>query len=539
MPVVFAALLITPVAFAASLITPTLNTPTQRHCQPGRSPPAILSLDSGFRFCPDPAERAAPLAEIAEFEALALALPRFYNGQESPQQYKRTLLAAADAIATRAGGPERVAANMTEPQLQRAFVVLSFLVHYYVWCEDGAAEQVLPRTIAAPYWHVAKALGCEPVYTDAVIMWNMVGAGGDSTADPDLIHLEFSWTQTESERWFSVIQGAVLRLLDPLMGRALLLREEILPQYTGGEGPDTAVDPAHARAAADFCDDLASRLDDARLVMGRMFERLDPHDFLVFRRYFEGWQSSSEFSRSHLPTGLTFSGVEGTADALTSVVLGGIPGANAGQQGSWHVLDAILGLTHEEPFLREQRRLMPASQRRFVERFTAEPAVSLRAFFDAHPALDRAPYTRAVASLRAWRREHISLAGMYLVSFARELEGDPARGPPRKSPLHVKGTGGSEAKGGKAKGGFVKLLQSYIRETVDPRAVKEARPSGGGSEMACPLTSAKQYLRGPKFTRQQYDEARRARARPDKEGALVRAWSGGGDHGPEGDELGI
>ena len=50
---------------------------------------------------------------------------------------------------------------MTE-QLQRAFVVLSFLVHYYVWCEDGAAEQVLPRTIAAPYWHVAKALGCEP-----------------------------------------------------------------------------------------------------------------------------------------------------------------------------------------------------------------------------------------------------------------------------------------------------------------------------------------------------------------------------------------
>ncbi|EOD06443.1 hypothetical protein EMIHUDRAFT_219364 [Emiliania huxleyi CCMP1516] len=166
---------------------------------------------------------------------------------------------------------------MTEPQLQRAFVVLSFLVHCYVWCEDGAAEQVLPRTIAAPYWHVAKALGCEPVYTDAVIMWNMVGAGGDSTADPDL----------------------------------------------------------------------------------------------------------------------------------------------------------------EEPFLREQRRLMPASQRRFVERFTAEPAVSLRAFFDAHPALDRGPYTRAVASLRAWRREHISLAGMYLVSFARELEGDPARGPPSKSPLHV------------------------------------------------------------------------------------------------------
>ena len=77
----------------------------------------------------------------------------------------------------------------------------------------------------------------------------MVGAGGDSTADPDLIHLEFSWTQTESERWFSVIQGAVLRLLDPLMGRALLLREEILPQYTGGEGPDTAVDPAHARCS--------------------------------------------------------------------------------------------------------------------------------------------------------------------------------------------------------------------------------------------------------------------------------------------------
>ena len=46
-------------------------------------------------------------------------------------------------------------------------------------------------------------------------------------------------------------------------------------------------------------------------LMGRMFELLDPTDFLVFRRYFEGWKSASEYSREHLPDGLRLAGVEG------------------------------------------------------------------------------------------------------------------------------------------------------------------------------------------------------------------------------------
>ena len=41
--------------------------------------------------------------------------------------------------------------------------------------------------------------------------------------------LEFSWTATQSERWFSVIQGTILRILDPLMARALYIQKEILP----------------------------------------------------------------------------------------------------------------------------------------------------------------------------------------------------------------------------------------------------------------------------------------------------------------------
>ena len=60
-----------------------------------------------------------------------------------------------------------------------------------------------------------------------------------------------------------------------------------------------------------FLDDLDAALVQSRMVMGRMFERLDPNDFLVFRRYFEGWKSASEYSREHLPNGLTLAGVEG------------------------------------------------------------------------------------------------------------------------------------------------------------------------------------------------------------------------------------
>ena len=91
---------------------------------------------------------------------------------------------------------------------------------------------------------------------------------------------------------------------------------------------------------------------------------------------------------------------------------------------------------------------------------------------------------------------------MYLISFANEIQADPTRRT-SNNPLHVKGTGGSETKKeteGKKKSGFVQLLQMFIRETRDPDAEKGASPKGG--DMQCPLTSAKKYLRGPRFTKQ-------------------------------------
>jgi hypothetical protein len=69
------------------------------------------------------------------------------------------------------------------------------------------------------------------------------------SCDPFDIHLEFSWTGTASERWFSVVQGAILRVLDPLMGRALYIKEHVLPRAMeladkrdGGAPVDAALD---------------------------------------------------------------------------------------------------------------------------------------------------------------------------------------------------------------------------------------------------------------------------------------------------------
>ena len=372
-----------------------------------------------FRFCVHPAKRAGPFNELAEFEELALRLPTFYTDacDEAHTRFKQELLAAAEAVAARAGGIDNVAVGLSEPQRQRAFVFLSFLVHFYVWCEDGATETTVPRVVAVPYYRVANQLGCPPVYSDAVIMWNMVAPVDGSEAqavscDPADIHLEFSWTGTQSERWFSVVQGAILRLLDPMMERALYLRETVLPRAEelragGARGPAEAEEGHQLHETiVEYLNDLDATLVQARMVMGRMFERLDPHDFLVFRRFFEGWKSASEYSRAHLPNGLTFAGVERAADGtLSSVTLSGVPGANAGQQGSWHVIDSLLGISHNEDFLREQREFMPAAHRHFVERFvvSADPSSSsLQAYFDARPELGRGPYTRAVASLRAY-----------------------------------------------------------------------------------------------------------------------------------------
>lgn len=446
-------------------------------------PEAVRSLE-GFRFVP--LENSPSIPALVEFEALARTIPTYYAGARPVRRYKEELLAAGVAVAARCGGVGRVGEGLGEAERRRAFVFLSFLAHFYVWCEDGKAEAALPETLAAPYLRVARELGCVPVYTDACIMWNMVGPAG--SWDPDDCFLDFCWTSTTSERWFAVIQGAILRRLDPLMGRAAYLKDAVLPLAAAGNL--SAQDAARAAAIVDdFLDDLDAALVDARAIMGRMFEKLDPNDFLVFRRYFEGWRSASEYSRLHLPDGLAFP----TGDGAEATVFAGVPGANAGQQGSWHCVDALLGVDHDEAFLRDQRTFMPAQHRAFVDRFVADPETNLRTYFDARPDRDRERYSRCVRSLRAWRRDHISLASAYLITFAEEIQADPTR--PKTDRLHVKGTGGSETKGSAKSTGFVSLLQSHIRETRDPGAA------------ACPFASARGVLHGSKFTKAAYADA--------------------------------
>ena len=51
----------------------------------------------------------------------------------------------------------------------------------------------------------------------------------------------------------------------------------------------------------------------------------------------------------------------------------------------------------------------------------------------------------------------------------------------------------------------VQLLQSFIRETSDKKAVK-ASANQTGEGMKCPLTSAKKYLTGPRFTKEAYEQ---------------------------------
>ena len=142
-------------------------------------------VDAGFRFVPHPSQRAPFINEIAELEHLVRRLPNFYQNTsaDAPRQFKAELLEAAAKVAARAGGVERVGVGFSDAQLQRCYVIYSYLVHFYVWCEDGATEQTVPQDVAMPYWRVAKALGFEPVYTDAVIMWNMMGTEGVANTD--------------------------------------------------------------------------------------------------------------------------------------------------------------------------------------------------------------------------------------------------------------------------------------------------------------------------------------------------------------------
>jgi indoleamine 2,3-dioxygenase len=317
----------------------------------------------------------------------------------------------------------------SEPSLERAMVLLSYLGHAYVWSGPDPANR-LPANLAVPWHAVASRLRRPPVLSYASYClhnWRRIRAA--RPVELGNIALIQNFLAGEDEEWFVIVHA------DIEMRAALAVSRLIELQG--------AVSERNEQRVCALLEDVASSIGRMNETMSRMTERCEP--FIYFRRvrpYIHGW-------RDHpgLRGGVVYEGV---------AEYGGEPQTFRGETGAQSAivpsLDAVLAVSHGHDELRsylmEMRRYMPPNHRAFVEHLEAGPNV--REFVKEAGSNARGLYNDCVHGVEKFRSTHLQFAAKYIYEQASS---DP------KNPTDV-GTGGTP---------FMPYLRKHRDETRQHR----------------------------------------------------------------------
>ncbi|KAI0384404.1 indoleamine 2,3-dioxygenase [Hypomontagnella monticulosa] len=257
----------------------------------------------------------------------------------------------------------------TEEEWRRAYVVLSFLAHAYIWGGDQAS-QVLPPAVSVPFLRVSKCLGLPPVATYAALnLWNFA-CEGSNFRDLDKIKSLHTFSGTEDESWFysvSVAMEAQGAYIIPIMDRALdAIQHQDYPTVT--------------RAL----DELTICIRKLGEILDRMDEKCDPMVFYnQIRPFLAG---SKNMAAAGLPNGVLYQDGDGVLSWKQ------LRGGSNGQSSLIQFFDVVLGVQHtssgagtrvgptvaatagkQEPsFHQEVRSYMPPRHKAFLDHVSSK-----------------------------------------------------------------------------------------------------------------------------------------------------------------------
>lgn len=354
-------------------------------------------------------------------------------------------------------------------ETRRAYQVLGFLAHAYIWGTDTPADRI-PANIALPLVATADRLGLPPLATYAgLCLWNFteIVPSGSNTITRD----SFNWdnlttintfTGSIDESWFYLVS--------------------VFFEFSGAEcvrlGVE-AMDHAENRRTAKLTatlEKLAQSIDHLGSVLMRMEEMCDPHVFYFrIRPYLAGWKNMAD-------VGLHEDGVFYGNDVLRKAYAGG---SNA-QLSLIQFLDALLGVHHhstgsrpaphqkndvpakeENGYLLNMRQYMPREHRQFVEEVEKNTQIRLYVLDVKAPEATLA-YDACLAMLKLFRDKHIQIVTRYVILQAKQapqlgssstLRSGLARS--KKRAAEEKGTGGTS---------LLPFLKQCRDETGDPAA---------------------------------------------------------------------
>ncbi|KAJ5737137.1 uncharacterized protein N7483_002262 [Penicillium malachiteum] len=338
-----------------------------------------ISLKNGF-LSPEPPLEALPNPYYARWEAIAARLqPLLLSKRVRPILNQLPVLSTSYL--------------QTDAEWRRAYVVLVFMLHGYVWGGDRPAEKIPPQ-LTIPLFEVCEHLEVPPVATYAgVCLWNYKPIFPDEPTD-DLDNLACLQTFTGSldEQWFYLVR---------------------LQQ-------------------------LAETLDEINALLHRMYENCDPYIFYHrIRPYLAG---SKNMADAGLPRGLLYDDGHNVSEYRQ---YGG--GSNA-QSSLIQFFDVVLGIEHRptgvsrkdqestpysspkarNSFIHEMRAYMPGPHRRFLEH--VDSIANIRSFVEARRS-DGAlclAYDACLAMLRAMRDTHIQIVSRYIIVQARGARQSPS-----------------------------------------------------------------------------------------------------------------
>lgn len=381
-----------------------------------------------------------------------------------------------------------------EAEWRRAYSILAFITHAYVWSGPKPKERV-PPPITIPFLQTCKRLELPPVATYAgLVLWNwkplFKSERTDTLANLDMLH---TFTGSLDEKWFYLVSVAIEARGAPLIPMML--------------HATSAARRGESHIVTQCLKNFAERLDELGQLLTKMYDNCDPHVFYNrIRPYLAG---SKNMADAGLPNGVIFDN-GGPMNKQRYVQYSG--GSNA-QSSIIQFFDLILSVQHRptgekqhdaaadaavqkegkkaaQPpppanFIHEMRKYMPGSHARFLAQ--VGKVACIRSFVQERPQ-DRAlcvAFDACLAMLSALRDKHIQIVSRYIIIQSQAAKKRAASDQKQekkvdlanrsKEKADLKGTGGSS---------LIPFLRQARDETGEPavdlwtRAMlrKEKRP---------------------------------------------------------------
>ncbi|KIX95247.1 uncharacterized protein Z520_09164 [Fonsecaea multimorphosa CBS 102226] len=375
-----------------------------------------ISAQSGFLPEVDPLQRL-PDRYYQPWEVLVATLPDLIQSDAARTKIDHLPILGTDKL-------------HTDAEWRRAYAVLGFLTHAYIWGGERPAER-LPPQLTCPFLAVSERLGLPPTAmfsTLSLLNFGLKTPGSDR-ADPDNLRSFLSFTNTQDEEWFYMVSTAIEAKGGPLILTMLRCIQ--------------AVNDCDDKVIITCLQTLTKGIREIEAILKRMHEHCDPQVFYHNIRPF--CAGSKGMAAAGLPNGVFYDEGEGRGQWRQ------YSGGSNAQSSLIQLFDIFLAVGHHETgeggnvrrpesrdessdpsgYLQEMRNYMPPSHREFLAQ--VERMSNLRGYISraTSPADLQAAYNDAVATLTHLRNSHIQIVARYIVM--------PSRSPPAPYIVQRKG----------------------------------------------------------------------------------------------------